>query len=188
MIVDAYDAQDLRKQAWFPVDMYPVKIDGTLYSGIAMFTKYIGNPNLQQGENEDGAHYCKPLMLAEMYLIAAEAYAQDENEAKAKEMLNVLQMARQAVPTDGSLENVKKEWLRETIGDGQRINCIKRWGDGLPARPAQKAAENIVMNTPVSDFTGRPLAADAHTLVWPIPSYEIKISPALVQNPGYSAE
>ena len=187
-IVDAYDAQDLRKQAWFPVDMYPVKIDGTLYSGIAMFTKYIGNPNLQQGENEDGAHYCKPLMLAEMYLIAAEAYAQDGNEGKAKEILNALQMARKAVPTDGSLESVKKEWLRETIGDGQRINCIKRWGDGLPARPAQKAAENIVMNTPVSDFTGRPLAADAHTLVWPIPSYEIKISPALVQNPGYSAE
>ena len=188
VIVDAYDAQDLRKQAWFPVDMYPVKIDGTLYSGIAMFTKYIGNPNLQQGENEDGAHYCKPLMLAEMYLIAAEAYAQDGNEGKAKEILNALQMARKAVPTDGSLESVKKEWLRETIGDGQRINCIKRWGDGLPARPAQKAAENIVMNTPVSDFTGRPLAADAHTLVWPIPSYEIKISPALVQNPGYSAE
>ena len=188
VIVDAYDVQDLRKQAWFPVDMYPVKIDGTLYSGIAMFTKYIGNPNLQQGENEDGAHYCKPLMLAEMYLIAAEAYAQDGNEGKAKEILNALQMARKAVPTDGSLESVKKEWLRETIGDGQRINCIKRWGDGLPARPAQKAAENIVMNTPVSDFTGRALAADAHTLVWPIPSYEIKISPALVQNPGYSAE
>ena len=188
VIVDAYDAQDLRKQAWFPVDMYPVKIDGTLYSGIAMFTKYIGNPNLQQGENEDGAHYCKPLMLAEMYLIAAEAYAQDGNEGKAKEILNALQMARKAVPTDGSLESVKKEWLRETIGDGQRINCIKRWGDGLPARPAQRAAENIVMNTPVSDYTGRELASDAHTLVWPIPSYEIKISPALIQNPGYSAE
>jgi hypothetical protein len=44
------------------------------------------------------------------------------------------------------------------------------------------------MNTPVTDYTGRELAADAHTLVWPIPSYEIKIAPGLVQNPGYSAE
>jgi hypothetical protein len=86
------------------------------------------------------------------------------------------------------MEEIKLEWLRETVGDGQRINCIKRWGDGLPARPAQRAAENIVMNTPVSDYTGRELASDAHTLVWPIPSYEIKISPALIQNPGYSAE
>lgn len=188
VIVNAYDVNDLRKQVWFPVDMYPVKIQGTLYNGVTMFTKYIGNPTLQEGNNEDARHYCKPLMLAEMYLIAAEAYAQDGDEASAKVLLNELQNARKATFTDGSLESVKKEWFRETVGDGQRINCIKRWGDGLPARPAQKAAENIVMSTPVSDYTGRELAADAHTLVWPIPSYEIKISPALVQNPGYSAE
>ena len=187
-IVNAYDNSDLRKQAWFPVDIYPVRIQGTFYEGIAMFTKYIGNPTLQEGNNEDGRHFCKPLMIAEMYLIAAEAYAQDGNEAEAKDILNELQSARKAVPTGGDLESVKKEWLRETIGDGQRINCIKRWGDGLPARPAQVAAENIVMNTPVSDYTGRALAADSHTLVWPIPSYEIKISPELIQNPGYSAE
>jgi hypothetical protein len=86
------------------------------------------------------------------------------------------------------MDEVKLEWLRETVGEGQRINCIKRWGDGLPARPAQPAAKDIVMSTPESDYTGRALAADAHTLVWPIPSYEIKISPALIQNPGYSAE
>ncbi|MBQ5640144.1 MAG: RagB/SusD family nutrient uptake outer membrane protein, partial [Bacteroidales bacterium] len=116
------------------------------------------------------------------------AYAQDGNEADAKTILNELQSARKAVPTEGDLESIKKEWLRETVGDGQRINCIKRWGDGLPARPAQKAAENIVMNTPASEFTAREVAADSHTLVWPIPSYEIKISPALIQNPGYSAE
>lgn len=187
-LVNAYDNSDLRKQVWFPVDMYPVKVQGTLYNGITMFTKYIGNPTLQQGDNEDGAHFCKPLMIAEMYLIAAEAYAQDGNEADAKTILNELQSARKAVPTEGDLESIKKEWLRETVGDGQRINCIKRWGDGLPARPAQKAAENIVMNTPASDYTARELAADSHTLVWPIPSYEIKISPALIQNPGYSAE
>ena len=187
-IINAYDNSDLRKQVWFPLDMYPVKIQGTLYNGIRIFTKYIGNPSLQTGENEDGAHYCKPIMLAEMYLIAAEALAQDGDEGAAKAILNELQAARKAQLTEGDLESVKKEWLRETVGDGQRINCIKRWGDGLPTRPAQKAAENIVANTPVSDYTGRDLASDAHTLVWPIPSYEIKISPALIQNPGYSAE
>lgn len=188
VIVNAYDDVDLRKKLWFPADSYPVKIQGALHEGIHMFTKYLGCPALQDTENESGAHFCKPLMLAEMYLIAAEAYTQDGAEGDAKKVLNALQTARKAVPTDGSLENVKKEWLRETVGDGQRINCIKRWGDGLPARPAQKAAEGIVMKTPVTDYAGRELAADAHTLVWPIPSYEIKISPALKQNPGYSAE
>lgn len=188
-LVNAYNNSDLRKQTWLPVDMYPVKVQGTLYNGIAMFTKFIGNPSLQQGNNEDGAHYCKPLMISEMYLIAAEAYAQSGNEGDAEVILKELKTARKAGDMTGTImEEVKLEWLRETVGEGQRINCIKRWGDGLGARPAQKAAENIVMNTPVTDYTGRELAADAHTLVWPIPSYEIKIAPGLVQNPGYSAE
>lgn len=188
-LVNAYENSDLRKQVWFPVDMYPVKVQGTLYNGITMFTKYIGNPTLQQGDNEDARHYCKPLMIAEMYLIAAEAYAQAGSESAAAEILGELRAARKAGDVTGNImEAVKVEWMRETVGDGQRINCIKRWGDGLPARPAQKAAENIVMNTPVSDYTGRAVASDAHTLVWPIPSYEIKISPDLIQNPGYSAE
>ena len=188
-IINAYENSDLRKQVWFPADKYPVKVQGTLYNGIHMFTKYIGNPNLQQGNNEDGAHYCKPLMVAEMYLIAAEAYAMAGNDADAEAVLTELRAARKAGEMTGDLMDViKGEWMRETVGDGQRINCIKRWGDGLPARPAQKAAEEIVMSTPVSDYTGRTLEATAHTLVWPIPSYEIKISPALIQNPGYSAE
>jgi hypothetical protein len=188
-LVNAYNNSDLRKQTWLPVDMYPVKVQGTLYNGIAMFTKFIGNPSLQQGNNEDGAHYCKPLMISEMYLIAAEAYAQAGNEGDAETILKELKTARKAGDMTGTImEEVKLEWLRETVGEGQRINCIKRWGDGLGARPAQRAAENIVMNTPVTDYTGRELEADAHTLVWPIPSYEIKIAPGLVQNPGYSAE
>jgi len=187
-IVNSYEDSDLRKQVWFPVDMYPVKVLGTLYKGIHMFTKYLGCPALQTGDNEDGKHYAKPLMIAEMYLIAAEAYAQNGEEANAKQVLNALQTARKATLTDGTLASVKKEWLRETVGDGQRINCIKRWGDGLPERPAQKASENIVMSTPVSAYTGRALDASSHTLVWPIPSYEIKIAPELVQNPGYSVE
>jgi hypothetical protein len=189
-IINAYNNSDLRKQVWFPVDMYPVKSQGTLYSGIAMFTKYIGNPTLQSGDNEDGAHYCKPLMLAEMYLIAAEAYAMAGDDSAAEAILGELRTARKAGAGEAGdiMEEIKLEWLRETVGDGQRINCIKRWGDGLPARPAQNAAKDIVMSTPESDYTGRTVAADAHTLVWPIPSYEIKISPALIQNPGYSAE
>ena len=189
VIVNAYNNSDLRKQVWFPVDKYPVKSQGTLYSGIAMFTKYIGNPTLQSGENEDCAHFCKPLMISEMYLIAAEAYAQAGDDSAAESILGELKTARKAGASEGSvMDEVKLEWLRETVGEGQRINCIKRWGDGLPARPAQPAAKDIVMSTPESDYTGRALAADAHTLVWPIPSYEIKISPALIQNPGYSAE
>ena len=44
------------------------------------------------------------------------------------------------------------------------------------------------MVTPATDYTEREVAATSHTLVWPIPTYEINITPTLVQNPGYSAE
>ena len=192
-LVNAYENSDLRKQVWFPVDMYPVKVQGTLYNGITMFTKYIGNPTLQQGNNEDGAHFCKPLMIAEMYLIAAEAYAQSGNEGDAAAIIGELRAARKAGEMTGDVMDViKGEWLRETVGDGQRINCIKRWGDGLPARPAQDAmdgfAEDVVVLNPASEYVDREVEADSHTLVWPIPSYELKITPSLQQNPGYSAQ
>jgi hypothetical protein len=191
-ILDAYDESDLRKKQWFPNKKYPVKgSTGTLHEGVHVFTKYLGNPNLQKADLEDSRHYAKPLMLAEMYLIAAEAYAQDGDEGAAKKLLNKLQSSRKANPTDGSLESVKKEWLRETVGDGQRINCIKRWGDGLPARPAQDAmavAEDLVILNPASEYVDREVEATSHTLVWPIPSYEITITPSLQQNPGYSVQ
>lgn len=193
VIIDAYSNTDLRKQLWFPVsgqgDTYPVRVQGSYYDGVHVFTKYIGNPGLQSGKVEDGAHYCKPIMIAEMYLIAAEAYAADGQDAKAKTVLNKLKSARKAGSATGDIwDEIKGEWLRETVGDGQRINCIKRWGDGLPARPAQPATQSLVMTTPLSDYTERTVDADSYTLVWPIPSYEIKIAPGLVQNPGYSAQ
>ena len=201
VIVRAYSNTDLRKTLWFPLAdsegvalgatgaTYPVKIQGTLHEGIRVFTKYIGNPSLQTGSVEDGAHYCKPIMIAEMYLIAAEAYAADGDTGNAAAVLNALKSARKSGSGSGDLwTEIKAEWLKETVGDGQRINCIKRWGDGLPERPAQEGAESIVMNTPVYDYTGRTLDADSYTLVWPIPSYEIKIAPGLQQNPGYTAK
>jgi hypothetical protein len=126
-----------------------------------------------------------------MYLIAAEAYAADEDYANAKAVLNTLKTARKAGSSaSGDVwQEIKAEWLKETVGDGQRINCIKRWGDGLPERPAQPLAESLVMNTPVTDYTERTVDADSYTLVWPIPSYEMKIAPnTLIQNDGYSAQ
>ena len=192
VIIDAYANTDLRKELWFPVsgdDTYPVRVQGSYYDGVHVFTKYIGNPSLQSGQVEDGAHYCKPIMIAEMYLIAAEAHAAAGDEADAKAVLNKLKTARKAGAVSGDIwDEIKAEWLRETVGDGQRINCIKRWGDGLPARPAQPAAQALVMTTPVTDYTERTVEPGHYTLVWPIPSYEIKIAPGLVQNRGYSAQ
>jgi hypothetical protein len=167
---------------------YPLKVEGSYYGGVYVFQKYRGNTDLYDGAVENGAHSAKTLLISEMYLIAAEAAvrgeSQDENLAKS--YLNELQTARKAVPTDGSLESVKKEWFRETVGEGMRLTCIKRWGDGLDKRTEQAGAQNLVMSG--AGFVDRELEADSHVFNWPIPTYEIQITPSLGQNEGYVSE
>lgn len=196
-LVSAYDANDLRLSTWYCLTdetfapeavtpPYPLKVEGSYYGGIYVFSKYRGNPELYDGLVENGAHHAKTLMLGEMYLIAAEAYAQDGDAAAAKKVLNQLQSARKATPTEGTMENIKKEWFKETAGEGLRLSCIKRWGDGLGVRTEQDGAEYLVMNT--VGFVDRTLAPESHVFNWPIPTYEIQITPSLGQNPGYIAE
>lgn len=186
LLVNAYDATDLRFSNWFTDSLYPVKMSGSYYDGVYVFTKYLDNPGLHSGTLETGAHAAKPLLISEMYLIAAEAYAQSGNSDAAQSVLNQLQAARKAVNTTGSLENVKKEWFRETVGEGLRLACIKRWGDGLAVRAEQSGVQNIIMTGEY--YNQRALSADSHYLNWPVPSYEIKLNANLVQNPGYTAE
>ena len=186
LLVNAYDASDLRFANWFTNSLYPVKMSGSYYEGVYVFTKYLDNPALHSGSLETGAHAAKPLLISEMYLIAAEAYAQAGNASAAQNILNQLQAARKAVNTTGTLENIKKEWFRETVGEGLRLACVKRWGDGYAARTAQPGVDNIIMTGEY--YNQRALAADSYVLNWPVPSYELKLNDNLIQNTGYSAE
>ncbi len=189
-LINLYDANDLRRLTWLSDSIYPIFMNGTFHEGVTVFVKYLDNPALHAGNIEAGTHAAKPVTVAEMYLIAAEAYAQDGNASAAKDVLNTLQRARMATPTDGTLENIKKEWNRETVGDGQRLACLKRWGDGFNGRPYQEVAKNIVMlDTKGSrSFELKSIQPGDYVLNWPIPSYEIKLSSGLVQNPGYGEE
>lgn len=192
-LIEAYDRSDLRYSTWFST-RYPVKQNGTNHTGVTVFAKYIDNPNLRSGSIETGAHAAKTLMISEMYLIAAEAYAMADRPNKAKTVLNDLQKARGAAVTAGDMASIMKEWYKETVGEGFRMFCIKRWGDTeyadiidgyLQDRDPQSAASTIVMSG--AAYTDRALPVGSYQYVWPVPSYEIKINPALVQNPGYSA-
>lgn len=186
LLVNAYDASDLRFTNWFTNSLYPVRMSGSYYEGVYVFTKYLDNPALHSGTMETGAHAAKPLLIGEMYLIAAEAYAKAGNASAAQNVLNQLQAARKAVNTTGTMENIKKEWFRETVGEGLRLASIKRWGDGLAVRTEQPGVENLIMTGEY--YNQRSLSADSHFLNWPVPSYEIKLNANLVQNPGYTAE
>ncbi len=182
-IINAYEQGDLRYQTWFTNGKYPVFMNGSRHYGRTVFIKYIGNPNLQSGVVETGAHAAKPLMISEMYLIAAEAYAEAGNITKAKAYLNALQRARKTSETSGSMANIKKEWFRETVGEGHRLFCLKRWGDGFNGRPIQDGASGIMMTG--SAYNEKVIEPDSHVLNWPVPAYEMRLNHNLVQNPGY---
>ena len=66
------------------------------------------------------------LRMSEMYLIAAECYA-DTDEAKAYERLNALRNARQISSVSTSLAlNIEEEYIREFAGEGQLFWYYKR--------------------------------------------------------------
>lgn len=180
-LIDSYDAGDLRLAAWFD-NSEAVQINGSYYQGdFYVFTKYWGNPALTSNLR-NGRQAPKPLMIAEMYLIAAEAEL-TSNAAAAKADLNTLQAARGARTTDATLENIQKEWFRETVGDGLRMVTMKRWGLGYDGRPAQPGAVNALnLGT---NYDQKVLPASDHHFCWPVPADEMNINKNLVQNPGY---
>lgn len=184
-LIDAYATSDLRFKSWFTNSLYPVRMNGSFHDGVYVFTKYLDNPALHTGTIETGAHACKPLLISEMYLIAAEANL-NVDAAKAKTVLNALQLKRGANQTEATLEEVKKEWMKEVVGEGLYFTCVKRWGDGFPARPAQANAASLVMTG--AGYEERALAADNRIFNWPIPTYELQLNKDLQQNPGYTAE
>lgn len=187
-LVEAYDATDLRFKTWFTME-YPVRMSGSFHKDkFYSFVKYLDNPALHTGSIPTGSHAVKTLLISEMYLIAAEAYAQGGNTAKATETLNVLQSKRGAVSTTGSLANIKKEWFKETVGEGLRYSCLKRWGDGYSARAPQQGASDAHVLMSGDYYEKRSMDASDYHFLYPVPAYEMQLNKNLVQNEGYTSE
>ena len=185
-LLDLYETNDYRKIAWFTqTTAIPVNIDGSLYYDIFLFTKYAGNPNFNSAGFANGLVSSKPFLISEMYLIAAEGYYRAGGDSEAKKYLNMLQAKRKATPTSLNDETIQKEWLRETVCEGLRMSNMKRWGIGFEGRAPQNNAAGLIVDIPKSSYSEKAMEFDDRAMCWPIPTYERKINPNLVQNPGY---
>lgn len=137
-----------------------------------------------------GCSQPKVFRLAEMYLIAAEAYANIDGDLDlAAEYLNELKAARingYRYQTFGSREDLMAELMderqRELVGEGTRLFDIKRWHIDMQRGLPQN--ENLCL-LPGANTTEMRVAADSPRLTWPIPKHEMDVNPAMVQNPGY---
>lgn len=179
--LDMYEKEtDLRFSTYFTF----VNVNyGGLTADLYMFNKYPGNPALFTPPSRNYAQKPKAFTIAEMYLIAAEANFMAGNVAAAKTALNTLQSARGASQTEATLATIQKEWAKETIGEGFRIDCLKRWGLGFSGRVPQ----NPTLALSGSGFTGINIPAGYAKLTWPIPADDINTNPNLrgQQNPGW---
>ncbi len=187
-----WSSKDLRIDAYFDVADLTTSI-GT--SGtILMLNKYPDDSGIHQNivKTESGRWQSEPKVfrIAEMYLIAAEAYAQAGNVPEGSKYLNELQANRFEgfnAETYGNatelMNEVKNERRREMVAEGTRLFDLKRWHMGVTRTSTQ---QDDMCLFPGSDVTTKlTKSANDPKMVLPIPKAEIDANPQIVQNPGY---
>ncbi|MDE5642700.1 MAG: RagB/SusD family nutrient uptake outer membrane protein [Muribaculaceae bacterium] len=184
-----YSNQDVRKNSWFLSDY--LELNGT-YLTVTMFWKQSGLSMFGSLAASRGCYIAYPLRLAEMYLIVAECASDISARNQA---LRTLRTARGASNRNYNevtiVPQVRLERNRELIGEGFRMNDLRRYGEGFT-----RDDSTPLPNFPVENFNTLYFVqgamdlhydADDHRFVWPIPSTEIQVNPQIVgqQNPGY---
>ena len=178
-VIDLYDNNDIRKQVYFIQDS--IVCNSTIEGDIYLLNKYPGNPELKTNTYE---YYQMPKIFrsAEAYLIAAEAAYNEGNASEALGYVNSLRSARSAsainVSGDAVMQAIKNEWIREFIGEGHRLNDLKRWHDGFKRHDVQKA--NIVMAG--ANYDQKTVEANDQRFVWEIPANDLKANSNLIPN------
>lgn len=178
-VIDLYEDSDIRKQVYFLQDN--LITNGIEGNGIYMLNKFPGNPDLKLTTYEY-YNMWKPFRAAESYLIAAEASYLNSDETTALSMLNQLRTQRGAstlnVTGEALFQSIKEEWIREYIGEGQRLEGLKRWGDGFTRHDPQNA--NILSTgTGMETLSIRP---DDIRFVWEIPANDQNANQNLEPN------
>lgn len=190
-LIDLYEEDDLRFISWFNKDKRYVRQNSSFYKGdFYIFNKFEGNKNWTTAKKAptNAVNATRPYTLPEMYLIAAEAGLLGGNTATAEKYLGALQTSRKATVTVANMENIQKEWNKETIGEGMRLSNLKRWGVGFSARTAQPGALANFCVMEGEKYTGLSMSNTDFHLSWPIPTYELQVNDNLVQNDGYTAD
>ena len=187
-ILTMYNPTDIRLNTYFT--SVPVNISGTTYEGLASINKYPGNPELNSGSVNELRNKVKIFRIAEMYVVAAEAYYMQggsDNEAKAYDVLYQLMSARDASvqnqPVSGNLlrDLIRDERLKELCYEGFRWLDLKRYGEGFTRMASQADELSYVQGLNLQ------VSADNTQWLWPIPQEEIDANPQIKgqQNPGY---
>ena len=179
--VDLYSAEDYRMGIY--LEKARIQMAGLSNSGYVL-SKFIGNKTFQTDRTQLAyRNMPKIFRIAQMYLIDAEA--QYRHDGGGAGPLNTLRQSRGLETTDATgdalFEEIQKEYMREMVGEGQRLFDIKRWE--ISVKRNNQSLGSIL--TRRGDAVVINAASDR--IVWPIPQDEISNNPNFgSQNPGYA--
>lgn len=201
-VVDLYEDGDTRKNVYFAnpymQETYPAtklsntSTDDPSESAWLLF-KFPGNQNLFKNPSDWYAspyNMSKAFRSAEAYLTAAEAYLRKDapDEGKARQYLNALRSARNASEIEATVtgqdlvKEMEDEWTREYLGEGKRLDCLKRWHKGFKRMEAQHFNGNLLTSVPNAGYQDLVISADNKRFVWEIPDNDRQANPNLQPN------
>jgi len=187
-VLDLYEGDDNRLLVFFSAPGNVVEYTFR-HHGVRFFHKFPGNGVITTGQNR--RHRPRMHSIAEMYLIVAEV-------TQAPQRLNQLRAARGAAPInytgEALLNAIRDEWAREKIGEGFRIESLRRWGPDALERNWGFGTGRRVPQDPTSVhnyghalFTERQITAEEFYLfTLPIPPQDMRANPNMRQTPSWT--
>lgn len=184
-VLDLYEETDIRKDVYFQQGI--VQCNYMIADSIYMLNKFPGNPLFTE-DADYGYPRCynmsKLFRYPELLLIMVEAYYRLQEEEKALYYLNFLRESRGASILSSSGEalfnDIKNEWIREFVGEGHRLDDLKRWHDDMYRRDPQDLS--ILVTEPAALYHEMYVPADDPRWVWEIPANDLNTNPNLEPN------
>lgn len=178
-LLDLYEENDIRGYAYFVAA--PVSAGDMVDENGVVFCKFPGNPALKK-QQTDFYNMTKAFRVAELYLIAAEAsYMRDGNDGGYLNALRAKRGASAVTVTGGLLWNqIKNEWIREMVGEGFRLDCLKRWNEGFSRMAPQPLPGEMFIST--DGYLNLTVPADNQKFIWEIPAQDLQANKNLVRN------
>lgn len=188
-LIDLYSANDYRLPVYFA--QTSVSTNDGASAEVSILNKFPEQGALYNKFGASARWMAEPKVfrIAEMYLIAAEGYAEAGDIETAAQYLNEMQenrirrfSARTYADRTAIMNEIKNERRRELVGEGFRLFDIKRWHEAVKRGTPQNRSICLLPGATTTDMT-QP--ADSYRLTWPIPRHETDVNPQIHQNPGY---
>jgi len=160
-LLNSFETGDLRRVNW---------IQSRIFSGQVIYYPY----KYKVQSNQAISEYYVYLRLAEQYLIRAEAKVQLNDIAGSQADLNIIRRRAGLNNTNAT----DKASILLAIEKERQVEYFAEWGHRWFDLNRTNRSNTVLA-------TLKPATWQIMDMLWPIPTTQLNLNPALVQNPGY---